>query len=149
MIYIFTFHVSGNKVILEHFLLEDASSEPYLHRDPIRLERFDVDSETNFTWCEFMRPIGAEDVYELDFTEKMHHFYLWGAINNDSRPVLPANERIKKSYMRYNVSQVYNEVDFDGGFFGRGGQEEYSQLQRLENFKEAFWPLFFYSLEQN
>ena len=110
-------------MILEHYLLEDSASEPHLHRDDIRLEKFDYDPLTNFTWCEFYRPIGAEDVYELDFTEKMHHFYLWGKLDNDTRPVLPKPEKIKKSYMKYNVSQVYNELDFDGGLFsgmGRG-----------------------------
>ena len=44
-------------VMLEHFLLEDAMSKPYHHRDNIRLENSGFDRDTNFTWCQFYRPI--------------------------------------------------------------------------------------------
>ena len=43
--------------MLEHFLLEDATSRPYHHRDNIRLENSGFDRDTNFTWCQFYRPI--------------------------------------------------------------------------------------------
>jgi len=114
---------ANEAVMLEHFLLENANSKPYHHRDNIRLESSGFDRDTNFTWCQFYRPIRAEGVYELDLTEKMHHFYLWGKLDNDSLPVIPGGEDIKKSYVRYNVSQVYNDVDYDAGrFLGGGGQ---------------------------
>ena len=43
--------------MLEHYLLEDATSKPYHHRDNIRLESSGFDRDTNFTWCQFYRPI--------------------------------------------------------------------------------------------
>ena len=44
----------------------------------------------------------AEGVYELDLTEKMHHFYLWGKLDNETLPVIPRVKDIKKSYRKYN-----------------------------------------------
>ena len=44
----------------------------------------------------------AEGVYELDLTEKMHHFYLWGKLDNETLPIIPGVKDIKKSYVRYN-----------------------------------------------
>ena len=35
-------------------------------------------------------------------TEKMHHFYLWGKLDNDTLPIIPGVADIKKSYVRYN-----------------------------------------------
>jgi len=53
----------------------------------------------------------------------MHHFYLWGKLDNETLPIIPGVADIKKSYVRYNVSQVYNDVDYDAGrFLGGGGQ---------------------------
>ena len=122
-------HFPGQSVIIEHFLLENSDSEPYHHRDDsIRLDNseFDPDDE-DFVWCEFSRPIAPKGIYDLDLTEKMYHFYMWGKLNNDSRyvmcvvefnncvfnhastyfrPILPDYHRIKKSYSQYNVSQV-------------------------------------------
>ena len=96
----------------------------------------------------------AEGVYELDLTEKMHHFYLWGKLDNETLPVIPGVKDIKKSYInksrkKYNgekwrhivhcdltvkyvlsvsVSQVYNDVDYDAGrFLGGGGQVRVGQ----------------------
>ena len=48
---------ANEEVMLEHFLLEDAMSKPYHHRDNIRLENSGFDRDTNFTWCQFYRPI--------------------------------------------------------------------------------------------
>ena len=50
-------------------------------------------------------PLRAEGVYELDLTEKMHHFYLWGKLDNETKPVIPGVKDIKKSYVRYNGEQ--------------------------------------------
>ena len=92
---------------LEHFLLgEEPNSRLYHHRDDIRLENYGFDRETNYTWCEFYRPIRAEGVYELDLTEKMHHFYLWGKLDNESVPVIPELRDIKKSRNRYNGENI-------------------------------------------
>jgi len=49
--------LTDETVMLEHFLLEDAMSKPYHHRDNIRLENSGFDRDTNFTWCQFYRPI--------------------------------------------------------------------------------------------
>ena len=38
------------------------------------------------------------------------------------RPVIPEPSRVKKSYSKYNVSHVYNEVVFDPSYFGGGAQ---------------------------
>ena len=48
----------------------------------------------------------AEGVYELDLTEKMHHFYLWGKLDNESEPVIPELRDIKKSRNRYNGENI-------------------------------------------
>lgn len=60
----------------------------------------------------------AEGVYELDLTEKMHHFYLWGKLDNETLPVIPGVKDIKKSYIkksrkRYNGEKWLHIVHCD------------------------------------
>ncbi len=70
---------------LEHYLLEDDTSLPFVHASRIRLEDSEVDQETGFTWCTFIRDIRARDVYDLDLTRKFYHFYFWGRLDNENR----------------------------------------------------------------
>jgi hypothetical protein len=40
-----------------------------------------------FGWCQFVRPISPQSVYDLDFRKSMYHFYLWGNMTEDLRYV--------------------------------------------------------------
>lgn len=104
-----------NIVMLRHYLLEDSTSQPFRHRQRIRLQNSDVDRETGFVWCQFQRPINPTDRFDLDLTQRLHHFYFWGEIDNQSIPILPNPDRIFKSYYDFNISEVYNEIVFDSG----------------------------------
>ncbi len=77
--------VGRDRVALSHYLLEDSSSRPFLHASPIRLQAYDVDQETGFTWCTFTRDIRARDAYDLDLTRKFYHFYFWGHNDEENR----------------------------------------------------------------
>ena len=42
----------------------------------------------------------------------MHHFYLWGKLDNETLlPVIPGVEAIKKSYVRYNGEKWSLHID--------------------------------------
>ncbi|TRY74670.1 hypothetical protein TCAL_11927, partial [Tigriopus californicus] len=116
-----------NTVMLRHYLLEDSTSRPYRHRQRIRLQNFDVDRETDFVWCQFQRPINPSDRFDLDLTQRLHHFYFWGQLDNQSMsviPILPDSNRLFKSYYDFNISEVYNEIVFESGIldFHSAGQ---------------------------
>ncbi|XP_059099683.1 uncharacterized protein LOC131893607 [Tigriopus californicus] len=113
-----------NTVMLRHYLLEDSTSRPYRHRQRIRLQNFDVDRETDFVWCQFQRPINPSDRFDLDLTQRLHHFYFWGQLDNQSIPILPDSNRLFKSYYDFNISEVYNEIVFESGIldFHSAGQ---------------------------
>jgi len=104
---------SGNRIEGEHYLLEDVSGEPQLHRASIRLTSSGIDRETGFAWCSFVRPITPQDIYDLDLREDMHQFYLLGKWNKTlSAPSLPNEDFILRSYHRINVSEPYNNIEF-------------------------------------
>ena len=52
-----------------------------MNRSPIRLTGQDMDSRTNFIWCQYRRPIMPKSIWELDLSHPMFHFYFSGKKN--------------------------------------------------------------------
>jgi len=107
----------GNKIILQHYLIENKLSHPFLHRAPLKLDGSDIDTSTNFIWCQFKRPINPDGIWELDLSQPMYHFYFHGDRNN-SNIYLPKMTNMWDSGPRRNFSKIINEISFSGGVRG-------------------------------
>ena len=85
---------------MKHYLIENRFSKPYLHRyeenksqifadiftlhfrSQIRLTGSDVDSERDFIWCQFKRPLRPKSMWDLDLSQPLFHFFFKGEKND-------------------------------------------------------------------
>ena len=90
----------GQYLQLKHYLIENRFSKPYLHRymnrqqeesliiiilyfrSQIRLTGSDVDSERDFIWCQFKRPLRSKSMWDLDLSQPLFHFFFKGEKND-------------------------------------------------------------------
>jgi len=128
-----------DRLALTQYLLEDSTSQPFPHLSQPRLDSFDLDGDDGFAWCEFRRIVEPEEVYDLDLTRKLYHFFFWGSLDDDERPIVGDNRpfgggrssKVHRSGRRMAIDDAYNDVVFDPlsskllapeiGFLGRGG----------------------------
>jgi len=107
----------GDKIMLGHYLIENKLSHPYLHRSKFTLDGSDIDTTTNFIWCQFRRPIKPDSIWDLDLSQPMYHFYFMGQ-RNQSMIYLPRQSDMWDSGMRRNFTEILNDIAFSGGVGG-------------------------------
>jgi len=105
----------GDEIRLGHYLVENARTNPYMHRSELVLDKSDIDRRNQFIWCQFRRPIHPDSNWDLDLSRNMFHFYFIGNQNN-SVIYLPTNikEDMWDSGFKRNFSEIINEIHFTG-----------------------------------
>jgi len=105
----------GQDLKLDHFLVENKLSQPYIHRDPLDLTSSDVDTMRNFVWCQYRRPLRPLSMWDLDLSQPLYHFFFHGEMNG-SLPIIPDEpDKIWVSPMRRNFTEIMNDIMFSGG----------------------------------
>ena len=67
--------------MLEHYYLEDKTSQLYPHKASVTSLTWDIDTATGFIWCNFSRPVYPRTMWELDLGVHMYQFYFIGVQN--------------------------------------------------------------------
>ena len=70
-----------SSVMLEHYYLEDKTSQLYPHKAPVTSLTWDIDTATGFIWCNFSRPVRPSTMWELDLGLHLYQFYFIGVKN--------------------------------------------------------------------
>ena len=103
-------------------------------RSQIRLTGSDVDSERDFIWCQFKRPLRPKSMWDLDLSQPLFHFFFKGEKNDSMwinrkhgiyvfneqiylfpRISFPDANRIWSSPTRRNFTRIMNDIMFSGG----------------------------------
>ena len=103
----------NNNVDIAHYFLEDKNSQPYEHRQNIRLIDSGIDTESGLSWCSFLRPQKPETELDLNLNDYLYHFYFKGKFNSSTDSItLPPFDQIEKSSYQLNITDVYDTTHF-------------------------------------
>merc|ERR1711874_17729 len=125
-------HLKDNSsVMLEHYYLEDKTSQLYPHKAPVTSLTWDIDTATGLIWCNFSRSVYPKTMWELDLGLHLYQFYFIG-IKNESGVFLPDLDNVWESNIKSNFSKVTNTIEYSATYHGR--------TKKLKNFANCLNP---------
>ena len=121
-----------NRIGPRSLLLSSVDIITHHLRSQIRLTGSDVDSERDFIWCQFKRPLRPKSMWDLDLSQPLFHFFFKGEKNDSMwikktwnkfcnvtdlfpRISFPDTNRIWSSPTRRNFTRIMNDIMFSGG----------------------------------
>ncbi|KAF2360424.1 DOMON domain [Trinorchestia longiramus] len=96
-------------VTVSHYLLDDVSSVPDLHKGKLTLQRQDSDSDQ--IWCSFERELKGDSVNSMMLHTPKHFLFFSGVINSSGLHVPPLSE-IKLTEKLMMEEGYFNQVAY-------------------------------------